>query len=81
MVRNTDLRGEAAAERERLLERLPIYPVKACARDALDGVAKNRAEIVITKSAKIAYAAHRAAPELNAQLLKSRYPRLRKRTS
>lgn len=78
MLRNTDLRGQAAAERDRLLERLPIYSARACARDALNGVAKNRAEIVITKSAKIAYAAHRAAPELNAQLLKSRYPRLRR---
>ena len=41
-----------------------FYDVDACARDLLQGVAKNRGEIVITPHAKVASRAQRWLPGL-----------------
>jgi len=52
------------ANREKLLNNLPVklYPVEACARDILRGVARNRAIIVVTRSAKLTVVFFRLAP-------------------
>ena len=52
------------ADRERLLKSAPLYPVEACARDILRGVARNRSIIVVTGGAKVVWWLYRLAPRL-----------------
>jgi NAD(P)-dependent dehydrogenase (short-subunit alcohol dehydrogenase family) len=54
------------ADREKLLKSVPFkfYPVDACARDILRGVARNRPIIVVTASAKLVRLVYRLAPSL-----------------
>jgi NAD(P)-dependent dehydrogenase (short-subunit alcohol dehydrogenase family) len=52
------------SDRDTVLNSLPIrlYPVDACARDILRGVARNQPIIVVTPLAKIAWLLYRIAP-------------------
>jgi short-subunit dehydrogenase len=58
-------------EREAVLSNLPVklYPAEACARDALRGVERNRAVIVVTAPAKVGWLFYRLAPRLMARVM------------
>lgn len=56
------------------------YAVEACARDALDGVARNDALIVVTPMAKVAHTVYRHAPSLGWRLMRESFKRVRKRS-
>lgn len=56
------------------------YAVDACARDALDGVARNDALIVVTPMAKVAHTVYRHAPSLGSRLMRESFKRVRKRS-
>jgi NAD(P)-dependent dehydrogenase (short-subunit alcohol dehydrogenase family) len=60
------------AEKEVVLASLPVklYPAEACARDALRGVERNRAVIVVTAPAKIGWLFYRLAPGLFARIMR-----------
>jgi short-subunit dehydrogenase len=63
IVTNADYRGiDGATAKER--SPFKFASPESCARDALDGVAKNDAEIVVTRHAKAMVAAQRFAPGL-----------------
>ena len=53
-------------DRDAILSSLPFrfYSADACARDALDGVARNRALIVVTAHARILWFFYRLVPRL-----------------
>jgi NAD(P)-dependent dehydrogenase (short-subunit alcohol dehydrogenase family) len=59
------------ADRQTVLESIPIklYPADACARDALAGVARNRAIIVVTTPAKVGWFLYRLMPGPIARLM------------
>lgn len=54
------------ADKDAVMKSLPfrLYPADACARDILHGVARNRAIIVVTTHAKLAWLIYRIAPQL-----------------
>jgi NAD(P)-dependent dehydrogenase (short-subunit alcohol dehydrogenase family) len=65
------------ADRQTVLERLPMaaYPAAACARDILAGVARDRAFILVTREARIAWWLYRMAPRVTMRLLGRFAPR------
>lgn len=64
ILRNSPIRS--GVDREKLLALAPWrMDPDECARNILEGVAKNRSTIVVTKHAKLLYAIHRLSPDLS----------------
>jgi NAD(P)-dependent dehydrogenase (short-subunit alcohol dehydrogenase family) len=61
-----DTQRVVGVDREKMKASIPVslYPADRCARDILDGVARNKSIIVVTRFAKLAYLAKRLSPSL-----------------
>lgn len=68
-------------DREAALAEMPFkfYPVDACAREILRGVAKNRRMIVVTRQARLLHGLNRLAPGFWGRLSGWTFERLRRR--
>jgi len=67
ILRNSPVRAEVDRERMLAMARWRMSP-EDCARVILDGVARNRGVVVVTRHAKALYLLHRLSPDLTVRL-------------
>jgi NAD(P)-dependent dehydrogenase (short-subunit alcohol dehydrogenase family) len=79
MVDGAERRGFATGLGRDALGGTP-YPVERCAKDALDGVARNDALIVVTTSAKVIHTLYRHSPAAGHRLVAAGFARARKKS-